>query len=116
MGEGILECSNTEKDIGVMVENHLRTSSQCDAVTNMANTILGHISRGISSRSKKVVLPMHMVLVRPVLDTVCSSDIQLLMLKNSKGFRKRAIKMIQGVDKPYIGRFNKLNLFNLFKG
>lgn len=47
MEDSILGSSNSEKDLGVMVDNHLNMSSRCDTVVKRANVILGWVNRGI---------------------------------------------------------------------
>lgn len=67
MGNCILANNESEKDVGFIVDSQLNMNSQCNIVVKKANTILGCIRKGISNRSREVVLLLYMVLVRPLL-------------------------------------------------
>ncbi|KAF7254056.1 RNA-directed DNA polymerase from mobile element jockey [Varanus komodoensis] len=67
LGDKWLESSTCERDLGVLVDCRLNMSQQCDAVVKRANATLGCIARSVASRSREVVLPLYMTLVRPQL-------------------------------------------------
>lgn len=46
MGDCILGCNDSERDLGIMVDNQLNMNSWCDTVTKKTNEVLGYISRG----------------------------------------------------------------------
>ena len=60
-------CNNTtsEKDLGIVVEQKLNMSQQCDAATKKANAILGHINRSVVSKSHEVLVSVCSALIRP---------------------------------------------------
>ena len=68
MGDTWLDSSICEKDLGVLVDNKLYMSQQCDLVAKKANSILGCIARSIESRAREVIIPLYFALVRPPLE------------------------------------------------
>ncbi|CAM5171140.1 unnamed protein product [Natator depressus] len=63
-----LGISSAEKDLGVTVDEKLDTSQHCALVAKKANGRLGCISRSIASRSRDVIIPVYLALVRPHLE------------------------------------------------
>ena len=58
-----LGSSSTEKDMGVLVDK-LTMSQQRALAAKMTNCILSCISKSAASRSRKVILPLYLALVR----------------------------------------------------
>uniref|UniRef100_A0A8C5SBL7 Laminin subunit beta 1 n=1 Tax=Laticauda laticaudata TaxID=8630 RepID=A0A8C5SBL7_LATLA len=54
----LLNSSNCERDLGVLMDNQLNISQQCAAAAKKANAILNCINRGIQSRSREVLIPL----------------------------------------------------------
>ena len=65
MGDTWLDSSVCEKDLGVLVDNKLNMSQQCDMAAKKANSILDCIARSIESRAREVIMPLYFALVRP---------------------------------------------------
>ncbi|PKU41688.1 pol- hypothetical protein [Limosa lapponica baueri] len=63
MDEGIVS-SPVEKDLGLLVEEKLDMSQQCVLTVQKATCILGYIKRNIASRSRELILALHLGLVR----------------------------------------------------
>ena len=55
---------SAEKDQGVLMDNKLNMSQQGALAIKRANSILGCIRKGVSSRSREVFLPLCSALVR----------------------------------------------------
>ncbi len=53
------------KDLGVTIAPSLKFSQQCKDATGKANRMLGFIDRNYSFKSKNIILPQYISLVRP---------------------------------------------------
>ena len=114
-GQG-LDWVTEEKDLGVIVDETMKSSKHCQAAAKKANRMLGMIGRNISSRSKEVILPLYRTLVRPHLEYCVQfwspslvKDVELL-----ERVQRRATRMIPELRKlPYEVRLQKTGLYSL---
>ncbi|CAM4550905.1 unnamed protein product [Caretta caretta] len=115
-GTESLGSSSAKKDLGVTVDEKLDMSQQCAVVAKKANGLLGCISRGIASRSRDVIVPLYLTLVRPPLESCVQfwaphykKDVDKL-----ETVQRKATKMIRGLEHmTYEERLREL--FSLWK-
>ena len=118
MNGPVLESSNIEKDLGVMISDDLKCTSHIDYVVLKANRLLGMLHRSIQSKVKSIILPLYTSLVRPHLEYCVQAwsphyrkDIDKL-----EKVQRRAVRMIMDLRGISYGeKLLELGLFSLEK-
>ena len=130
----IADSSICEKDLGVLVDNKLNMSQQCDMAAKKANLILGCIARNIESRAREVIIPLYFALVRPHLEYCVQFWVPQFQKDVDKLERvqRRATRMVEGLASMTYGeklrelgmsslqqrraRWDMIAVFNYVKG
>jgi hypothetical protein len=111
-----IETRQDERDLGVIIDNSLKSSKQCVKAYKAANATLGMIRRSFVTRDESTILQLYKSIVRPKIEYCIQAwrpylkkDIDLL-----EKIQHRATKMISSLkDHSYEERLQILGLTTL---
>ena len=111
-----LDSTKEERDIGVLICDNLKQSTQCASAAKRANTVLGQISRSFHFRDKDVFIKLYKQYVRCHLEFAISAwnpwtitDQNLL-----ENLQIRAVKMVTGLrGQTYEEKLKEVGLTSL---
>ena len=109
---------DSEKDLGVIISNDLKSSKQCISASEKANKILGLIARSFDFKSPSLINKLYKSLVRPHLEYAVSvwSPNLIKDIDRLEKVQRRATKLIPNIkNKSYENRLKHMNLFSLKK-
>ena len=112
----VLEAINSEKDLGVMIDNSLKFHIHTASATKKANQILGVIKRSYRTRDKNTMATLYKSMVRPHLEygNVIWGPFYAGDKKMVESVQRRATKLIPELrEMPYEQRLRALDLPSL---
>jgi Reverse transcriptase (RNA-dependent DNA polymerase)/Endonuclease-reverse transcriptase len=117
MGDHVLETTEEEKDVGVLMNSTLKPAGQCAKAAQTATTVLYQIGKAFKYRDKKVFPQLYKRYVRPHLEFSSPAwspwhqkDIEVL-----ERVQKRAVNMVQGLaGLTYEQKLTELGLESLY--
>ena len=102
--------------MGVIIDAKMNMGWQCGYAVRKANHTLSCIHRCISGRSKEVILPLYVALVRPQLEYCVQFWAPHFKRDVDNMERVQRTRMIRGQQgRPFEDRLRDLNLFSLQK-
>ena len=114
-GEGDLQATESEKDVGVMICASLKPSVQCARAAKKGNMVLGQLARGVTYRDRSTFIRLYKAFVLPHLSYAASAwspynkaDKEIL-----EKVQRRAVMMVTNLKGSYEERLAVLKMRTL---
>jgi Reverse transcriptase (RNA-dependent DNA polymerase) len=115
MGGHVLDTTEEERDIGVLVSAGMKPAAQCAKAAKTATTVLGQINRAFTYREKQVFPALYQRYVRPHLE-FSSQAWSPWLQKDTDLLEKvqiRAVNMVNGLHGTYEEKLKQLGMQSL---
>ena len=110
-----IESVESERDLGIFIDNTAKPTLQCAKAAQKGNQVLGQLLRSFQCRDKDVLIQLYKVFVRPHLEYAVQAwcpymvkDIEIL-----EKVQRRMIKQIPNIKGTYEEKLSKLGLTTL---
>ena len=96
-----LGVAREERDLGIIVGDTMKPSSQCAAAARAGNFALGQLLRAFHYRRKSNIIPLYKTFVRPRLEFAATAwspwtDVDASILEKVQGRLVRAVADVRG--------------------
>ena len=112
----VIQTVNSEKDLGVHVQDNLKFDKHISVTVNRANRLVGLIKRSFSFLDEETLLILYKTLVRPILDYGNTIWFPTLMkdIRALENVQRRLTKILPELSQlSYTDRLKKLHLTTL---
>ena len=116
MGGRLLQISKTEKDLGVLISNNLKSDEHIDYCVKKAYKVLGMIKRTFVHVDKDIFLNVYKTFIRPILEYGQSAWSPYLQkdIDKIELVQRRATKLVFSLrELSYEERLSQLGLYSL---
>lgn len=110
-----IEEVTSHEDLGIVVQDDLKSSHHVAKIVKKANAVLGQVRRSFSVRRPEVVVDIYKAFVRPHLEFIAPvwnpwlrKDVALI-----EGVQRRAIRLISNMTGTYEERLSQLGMTTL---
>lgn len=96
----VLSTSNCERDLGVMIQNNLKSREQCKKVAKKCNQLIGQIRRSFQCKDPELMVKIYKVYILPHLEYACvvwnpSNKMDIAMIES---IQRRFTRIIEGTS------------------
>ena len=116
LNDHVLEISEQQKELGVLVDNKLKFHAHAAAAAKKANQVLGVIKKSYNTRDQHTIKTLYTAMVRPHLEygNAVWGPNYSGVIKMFEKFQRLATKMVTTInDLPYEKRLRELKLPSL---
>ena len=111
-----LKATQSEKDLGITMDDRLKFHTHASAATKKANQVLGLVKKSFTTRDRTTIIALYKALVRPILEygNVIWGPFYQGDIKMVESVQRRATKLIPDLSHlPYEERLQQLRIPSL---